>query len=121
MAKTMGLLLLGLLLVGLTFLATRQPSLVEYDMNDTIVNFHQSIGQSELSDEQRDKEIARFTQTLDDVVRDYANSHHVVILVSPAVVSGAVDVTKDIQNSLLQALQAQNTAKRNKANEVTPK
>jgi conjugal transfer pilin signal peptidase TrbI len=112
MAKIMGLFASWLLLVGITVLATRHPSVVEYDMNDTIVNFHQSISQSELSEALREKEIARFTQTLEEVVNDYANDNHLVILVSPAVISGAVDVTEDIQRLLLQALQAQNAAKR---------
>lgn len=120
MMKTMGLLVLGLLLVGLTILATRQPNLVEYDMNDTVINFHRSIENTELSAEQREKEIARFTKAHEDVIRDYAKRHNAVVLVSPAVVSGTVDVTKIIQNSLLEALQAQNTVKRNKTNEVTP-
>lgn len=100
---------------------TRQPSIVEYDMNETVARFHGSIGQSELTDDQRAQEIARFSQTLDDVVREYATNNHVVILVSPAIVSGATDVTQEIEQLLLQALQAQNDAKRVQLNETTQK
>lgn len=100
---------------------TRKPSIVEYDINETVASFHQSIGQSELSEEQREKEITRFTQTLDEVVHQYAIENHVVVLVSPAVVSGAVNVTQEIQQSLLNTLQAQNKANRAQASEVTPK
>lgn len=100
---------------------TRKPSIVEYDINETVASFHQSIGQSELSEEQREKEITRFTQTLDEVVHQYAIENHVAVLVSPAVVSGAVNVTQEIQQSLLNTLQAQNKANRAQASEVTPK
>lgn len=115
------MLWLVMLGVMITLWVTREPSIVEYDINETVASFHQSIGQSELSDEQRKKEITRFTQTLDDVVQQYAQDNHVVVLVSPAVVSGAVNITKEIQQSLLQTLQAQNRAKRDQAREVTPK
>lgn len=97
---------------------TREPSIVEYDINETVVSFHHSIGQSDLTDTQREKEIARFTQTLDDVVREFAHDNHVVVLVSPAVVSGTKNVTKDIQQLLLQTLHAQNAAKRDAPREV---
>jgi len=107
--------------VMITLWVTREPSVVEYDINETVASFHQSIGQSELSDEQREKEITRFTQTLDDVVQQYAIDNHVLVLVSPAVVSGAVNVTQEIQQSLLQTLQAQNKANRAQASEVTAK
>lgn len=103
------------LLITLWF--TREPRVVEYDINETVASFHQSIGQSDLTEEQREQEINRFTQTLDDVVREYAVDNHVVVLVSPAVVSGAVNVTKEIQQSLLQTLQAQNMAKRAQSRE----
>lgn len=115
------MLWLVMLGVMITLWVTREPSIVEYDINETVASFHQSIGQSELSDEQRKKEITRFTQTLDDVVQQYAQDNHVVVLVSPAVVSGAVNITQEIQQSLLQTLQAQNRAKRDQAREVTPK
>ncbi|MCG9966039.1 TrbI F-type domain-containing protein [Shewanella cutis] len=100
---------------------TRQPSIVEYDMNETVARFHESIGQSELTDDQRAQEIARFSQTLDDVVREYATNNHVVVFVSPAIVSGAVNATQEIEQLLLQALQAQNDAKRAQLNETTQK
>ncbi|MCU8075809.1 TrbI F-type domain-containing protein [Shewanella sp. SM29] len=123
MEKTIIQSILWLVTLGvmLTLWVTREPSVVEYDINETVASFHQSIGQSELSDEQREKEITRFTQTLDDVVQQYAIDNHVVVLVSPAVVSGAVNVTQEIQQSLLQTLQAQNKANRAQASEVTPK
>lgn len=123
MEKTIIQSILWLVTLGvmITLWVTREPSVVEYDINETVASFHQSIGQSELSDEQREKEITRFTQTLDDVVQQYAIDNHVVVLVSPAVVSGAVNVTQEIQQSLLQTLQAQNKANRAQVSEVTAK
>ena len=123
MEKTIIQSILWLVTLGvmITLWVTREPSVVEYDINETVASFHQSIGQSELSDEQREKEITRFTQTLDDVVQQYAIDNHVLVLVSPAVVSGAVNVTQEIQQSLLQTLQAQNKANRAQVSEVTAK
>ncbi|MCU8085344.1 type-F conjugative transfer system protein TrbI [Shewanella sp. SM23] len=123
MEKTIIQSILWLVTLGvmITLWVTREPSVVEYDINETVASFHQSIGQSELSDEQREKEITRFTQTLDDVVQQYAIDNHVVVLVSPAVVSGAVNITQEIQQSLLQTLQAQNKANRAQVSEVTAK
>lgn len=112
-----------ILAVGLTLFlpVTRQPSIVEYDINETVARFHESIGKSELTDEQREQEITRFSQTLDEVVREYARNNHVVIFVSPAIVSGAVNASQEIEQLLLQALQAQNEAKRAQLSEGSSK
>ena len=85
--------------------------IVEFDINHTIVSFEQDIANSTLSDEKREAEIQRFTRTLDRVVKQYAKDNNVTVLVSPAIVSGAEDATTEIQQALLDALQAQIDAK----------
>lgn len=85
--------------------------IVEFDINDTVTTFEHSIAQKQMSDEKRLSEIKRFTQTLDDTVAQYAHDHNVLVLVSPAIVSGAVDVTQDIQQQLVETLKAQNNRK----------
>lgn len=85
--------------------------IVEFDINHTITAFEQDIAQSHLSDEKRDSEIQRFTRTLDRVVKQYAEDNNVTVFVSPAIVSGAEDATSEIQQALLEALQAQIEAK----------
>ncbi|WP_394230780.1 TrbI F-type domain-containing protein [Shewanella colwelliana] len=85
--------------------------IVEFDINDTITTFEHNIAQSQLSDEKRLSEIKRFTQTLEDTVAQYAQDNNVIVLVSPAIVSGAKDVTKDIQRQLVDNLKAQNDRK----------
>lgn len=89
--------------------------IVEFDINDTITTFEYNIAQTELTEEKREKEIKRFTDTLDKVVDEYAAKNRVVVLVSPAVVSGAKDATVDIQQALLAALKAQNDNKHTEA------
>ena len=85
--------------------------IVEFDINHTISTFEQDIANSALSDEKREAEIQRFTRTLDRVVKQYAKDNNVTVLVSPAIVSGAEDATTEIQQALLDALQAQIDAK----------
>lgn len=118
---TLGAALILTVVLALFLPVTRQPSIVEYDINETVARFHESIGKSELTDEQREQEITRFSQTLDEVVREYARNNHVVIFVSPAIVSGAVNASQEIEQLLLQALQAQNEAKRAQLSEGSSK
>lgn len=97
-----------LLSIGATFAAHHaKKEIVEFDINDTIATFQQNLTESQLSDEKRDSEIQRFTQTLEEVVKQYAAEHNVIVLVSPAIVSGAENVTQDIQLALLAALKHQ--------------
>lgn len=117
----LGAALILTVVLALFLPVTRQPSIVEYDINETVARFHESIGKSELTDEQREQEITRFSQTLDEVVREYARNNHVVIFVSPAIVSGAVNASQEIEQLLLQALQAQNEAKRAQLSEGSSK
>jgi len=101
----------------LTTHAVLNKEIVEFDINDTVTAFEYNLAQSSLSDEKRLSEIKRFTQTLDETVAQYAHENNVTVLVSPAIVSGATDVTKDIQQRLVDTLSAQNQAKRlNKEN-----
>ena len=97
-----------LLSISVTFAVHHtKKEIVEFDINDTIATFQQNLTESQLSDEKRDSEIQRFTQTLEKVVKQYAVEHNVIVLVSPAIVSGAENVTQDIQLALLAALKHQ--------------
>ncbi|WP_299569603.1 TrbI F-type domain-containing protein [uncultured Shewanella sp.] len=105
------LLFLFALLVSITVSLCTQflfhAEIVEFDINGTITTFKQNLSQSQLSDEKRISEIKRFTQTLDKTVTQYAIEHHVVV-VSDAVVSGAPNVTQEIQKQLFDNLKALN-------------
>ena len=113
------LIMLSVLLIsiGSSFTAhiLLTSKIVEFDINHTISTFEQDIANSTLSDEKREAEIQRFTRTLDRVVKQYAKDNNVTVLVSPAIVSGAEDVTTEIQQALLDDLQTQIAAKRNGA------
>lgn len=100
--------LLSMIIVSVITVSVMPPRIVEFDIYDTIHTFQSDLAQTDLSDEKREQEIKRFTQTLDVVVAEYAKQHSVVVLVSPAVISGVKDATRDIQDALLQALKAQN-------------
>ena len=107
--------LLTMIAISLITIRFTTPLIVEFDINDTISTFEYNIAQTELTEEKREKEIKRFTDTLDKVVDEYAAKNRVVVLVSPAVVSGAKDATVDIQQALLAALKAQNDNKHTEA------
>ena len=80
------------------------PSLVQMDMNATLTAFEQDIQQRDLNPAQQKGHIARFTAALDTVLRTYSLDNNVVIVVSPAVISGAPDITRTIQQETINAL-----------------
>lgn len=110
-------MLLGMIFISAITTWLMPVRIVEFDINDTVSQFHYNIGQTDLSNEKRETEIRRFTDTLQQVVNDYAVKNKVVVLVSPAVVSGAKDVSHDIQQALLAALKAQNDSKHEEVGE----
>ncbi|MBZ6759411.1 TrbI F-type domain-containing protein, partial [Raoultella ornithinolytica] len=46
----------------------------------------------------------RFNSALEQSLADYQQQHHVLILVSPAVVQGAPDVTRKIQTDIARRM-----------------
>ena len=80
------------------------PSLVHMDMKATLTAFEQDIQQRALNSTQQKAHIASFTAALDTVLRTYSLDNNVVIVVSPAVISGAPDITRTIQQETINAL-----------------
>ncbi len=80
------------------------PSLVHMDMKSTLTAFEQGIQQRSLNATQQKDQIARFTAALDTVLRTYSLDNNVVIVVSPAVISGAPDITRTISQETFNLL-----------------
>lgn len=59
-----------------------------------------SVSQKQLSEAQSKALSERFNAALEQSLADYQNKNHVLILVSPAVVQGAPDVTLKIQTDI---------------------
>ncbi|QZY82935.1 type-F conjugative transfer system protein TrbI (plasmid) [Klebsiella sp. CTHL.F3a] len=76
------------------------PRVVAFDMKKTLDSFMDSVSQKQLTEAQSKALSDRFNDALEKSLADYQQQHHVVILVSPAVVQGAPDVTRNIQHDI---------------------
>lgn len=80
------------------------PAIVSIDLQRSVKQFSHDLSTKKLPDDEKNKLTKEFSQRLVSVTESYASSHHVVIVVSPAVVSGARDVTQEIQHDIYRAL-----------------
>ncbi|EHL9791016.1 type-F conjugative transfer system protein TrbI [Salmonella enterica] len=109
--------LLSLLLVAATLLCVnaavtsllmswRMPTVVAFDMKGTVDQFTDQAGAQSLNEAQTTALTERFMQTLSAELQEYQRRHDALILVTPAVVSGAADITGDIQSAVAQKMAA---------------
>lgn len=80
------------------------PRAVAFDMKRTVDAFFDSASQKKLSEEQTKALSNRFNTALEGSLLTYQQRHHVLILVSPAIVQGAPDVTRDIQQDIARRM-----------------
>ena len=85
-------------------LAYTTPRVVAFDMKKTLDNFMDSVSQKPLTEAQSKVLSDRFNEALEKSRADYQQQHHVLILVSPAVVQGASDVTRTIQHDIARRM-----------------
>jgi conjugal transfer pilin signal peptidase TrbI len=81
----------------------RTPTVVSFDMKGTVDQFTDQAGAQSLNEAQMSVLTERFMQTLST---EYQRDHNVLILVTPAVVSGAADITGEIQSAVAQKMAA---------------
>lgn len=104
--RSLMLILLVSLVLALSAGMTRlmltytMPRVVAFDMKKTLDSFMDSVSQKQLSEAQSKALSERFNDALEQSLADYQNKNHVLILVSPAVVQGAPDVTRKIQTDI---------------------
>ncbi|UXK14279.1 type-F conjugative transfer system protein TrbI (plasmid) [Erwinia pyrifoliae] len=82
----------------------RTPDVVTLDMKGTIDRFMDQSSRKNLDEATSRALTERFTSNLNRSIEDWQASHHALILVTPAVVSGASDITVDIQKSVAQRM-----------------
>jgi len=82
----------------------RTPDVVTFDMKGTIDRFMDQSSRKNLDEATSRALTERFTSNLNHSIEDWQASHHALILVTPAVVSGANDITVDIQRSVAQRM-----------------
>ena len=63
-------------------------------------------GEREWTEEEAQASAGRFSAALDKAINDISNEHHVLLLVSPAVVSGAPDYTDLIERRVQEIMNA---------------
>lgn len=103
--------LLNLLLVAATIvcinaavttllISWRLPAVVSFDMKGTVDQFTDQAGAQSLNEAQTTDLTERFMRTLSAELQEYQHRHDALILVTPAVVSGATDITGEIQSAV---------------------
>ncbi|WP_336732068.1 type-F conjugative transfer system protein TrbI [Pantoea ananatis] len=100
------LLLLGLN-AGISILISSnyQQDTVEFDMKGTIDTFTQQSAQAQLTKEAAEALTRRFSSALESSLNAWKLKHGGVILVKGAVVSGAHDITPEIQSEIARQMQ----------------
>ncbi|MBD9646385.1 TrbI F-type domain-containing protein [Pantoea sp. PNT02] len=88
------------------FLWLQPPAMVTFDMKGTTNALIRQSAKLDLTGEQRRALLTRFDQSVSTATAEYAASHGVVILVSPAVVTGLPDATPEIQARLAELMKA---------------
>ena len=83
------------------------PRVVAFDMKKTLDSFMDSVSQKQLTEAQSKALSDRFNDALEKSLAEYQQQHHVVILVSPAVVQGAPDVTRNIQHYIARRMKGE--------------
>ncbi|HBT5247395.1 type-F conjugative transfer system protein TrbI [Klebsiella quasipneumoniae subsp. similipneumoniae] len=83
------------------------PRVVAFDMKKTLDSFMDSVCQKQLTEAQSKALSDRFNDALEKSLAEYQQQHHVVILVSPAVVQGAPDVTRNIQHDIARRMKGE--------------
>lgn len=88
--------------VSIAVVKSMTPEIVKFDMKGTVNSFmSQTAGiKTTLSKEQMDQMVSRFNQAMQGSIDDYANANNVIVVVSPAIVGGARDITDEIRNSI---------------------
>ncbi|EFA9401951.1 type-F conjugative transfer system protein TrbI (plasmid) [Escherichia coli] len=86
--------------VSLLLTEWRQPKTVSFDMAGTVNSFMSQAAAQALDEAQVKALTARFNRALSDSLTAYQRDHRAVIIVAPAVVGGAEDITAEIQQSV---------------------
>lgn len=84
----------------------RTPTVVSFDMKKTLDQFTEQASAQSLDEAQTKALTERFMTTLNAELQDRQRRHDVLILVTPAVVSGAGDITDEIQTGVAHRMAA---------------
>lgn len=83
------------------------PVTVAFNMKQTVDAFFDCASQKKLSEVQSKALADRFNAALEASLQTWQQKHHAVILVSPAVVQGTPDITREIQQDIARRMRAE--------------
>ncbi|WP_334472926.1 TrbI F-type domain-containing protein [Arsenophonus sp. PmNCSU2021_1] len=98
-----GSLLSALLIISVQHWFFSPTNIVTFDMKKTTDRFLVQVSKLDLMEAQKDQLIAKYNTTLKAVLEKEAKGN-TLILVSGAVMAGAVDKTADIQQQIAEAM-----------------
>ena len=81
------------------------PRVVQFDMKGTVDLFNQQAAQQQTSSATLQQLSARFGLAMAASLTQYQQANHAVILVSPAVIGGAQDITVQIRSDISRRMQ----------------
>ncbi|EHN8311553.1 type-F conjugative transfer system protein TrbI [Salmonella enterica] len=82
------------------------PEVVAFGMKQTVDAFFDSASQKKLTEAEAKVLSERFNRAMKDSLQAWQRKHHALILVAPAVVQGAPDITRDIQQDIATRMRA---------------
>lgn len=91
---------------GISWLTCRlaTPAVAAFNMKSTVDAFFDSASRKSLDEESTKALSERFNAALESSLRDWQVRHHGLILVAPAVVQGAPDITREIQKDVARRM-----------------
>lgn len=92
--------------VTLLLISWRMPTVVSFDMKKTLDQFTEQAGAQSLDEPQTAALTERFMTNLNAELQEWQLRHEAVILVTPAVVSGADDITDELQTGVAHRMAA---------------
>ncbi|MGU3448334.1 type-F conjugative transfer system protein TrbI [Enterobacteriaceae bacterium C34A] len=92
--------------VSSLLISWRTPVVVSFDMKKTLDQFTEQAGAQSLDEPQTKALTERFMNSLNAELQEWQLRHDALILVTPAVVSGAGDITDEIQTGVAHRMAA---------------
>ena len=99
------LLLIATTITLLCFSIQPAPQIVSFDFKGTQQSFTAQLSKrSDITETEKNNIAQRFGQSVEAVTQAYADKHHSIVLVRPAVIAGAKDITNQLQSEILNRM-----------------
>jgi len=78
---------------------------VVFDLAGTFENFQNTLSEKKIDQDLHHIYLSRFSNALEQASHEYSNDNNVVIVPTPAVISGATDITEILQSKIITTYQ----------------